>query len=107
MLIGVGNLYRTEICFLLGVSLWTPVREVDADAGVMLARQLLLANADRPQQSTTGELARGRQYRVFERTGRPCRRCATKVISTVQGDDIYARFTYYCPRCQLGPDPRH
>lgn len=100
---GVGNLYKTEICFLLGVSPWTPVRDVDPDAVVALARQLLLANADRPQQSTTGELARGRQHWVFERGGKPCRRCAAKVISTLQGDDIYARYTYFCPRCQPGP----
>lgn len=38
----------------LGVPPWVPVREVDADAVVTLARQLLLANADRPEQSTTG-----------------------------------------------------
>jgi endonuclease-8 len=104
---GIGNLYRTEICFLLGVSPWTLVGDVDPDAVVALARRLLLANADRPQQSTTGELARGRHHWVFERTGKPCRRCAAKVISTLQGHDIYARYTYYCPRCQPGPHPRY
>jgi endonuclease-8 len=52
--------------------------------------QLLLANANLPQQSTTGELARCRQHWVLERGGKPCRRCGAKVISTVQGDDIYA-----------------
>jgi endonuclease-8 len=103
---GVGNLYKTEICFLLGVSPWTPVHEVDPGAVVTLARQLLLANADRPRQPTTGELPRGRQHWVFERTGKPCRRCAAKVISTLQGDGIDARYTYYCPRCQPGPPPR-
>ena len=104
-LIGVGNLYKTEICFLLGVSPWTPVRNVDPDAVVALARRLLLANADRPEQSTTGELARGSQHWVYERGGKACRRCAARVIRAVQGDDVYARHSYYCPRCQPGPHP--
>jgi endonuclease-8 len=103
---GIGNLYKTEICFLLGVSPWTAVREVDPDAVVALARRLLVVNADRPEQSTTGELVRGAQHWVYERTGRPCRRCGTRVVSARQGGDIYARYTYYCPRCQPGPHPR-
>ena len=97
---GIGNLYKTEMCFLLGVPPWVPVREVDADAVVALAQRLLLANADRPEQSTTGELARGKQHWVYERAGRPCRRCGERVIRWVQGADVYARSTYYCPRCQ-------
>jgi endonuclease-8 len=104
---GIGNLYKTEMCFLLGVPPWVPVREVDADAAVALARRLLLANADRPEQSTTGELARGRQHWVYERAGQPCRRCGKRVIRSVQGADIYARSTYYCPHCQPDrPAPR-
>jgi endonuclease VIII len=97
---GIGNLYKTEMCFLLGVSPWIPVRDIDPDRVVALARRLLLANADRPQQSTTGELARGKQHWVYERSGKPCRRCEEPVIRAVQGNDFYARSTYYCPRCQ-------
>jgi formamidopyrimidine-DNA glycosylase len=33
---------------------------------------------------------------VYERAGRPCRRCRTPVRHLVQGQ----RSTYYCPRCQ-------
>src|SRR5207248_2606132 len=65
---GVGNLYKTEICFLLGVSPWTKVADTDAAKAVALARKLLLANAWRHEQSTTGELARGRRNWVYERT---------------------------------------
>ncbi|MFZ0120545.1 MAG: DNA-formamidopyrimidine glycosylase family protein [Pseudonocardiaceae bacterium] len=97
---GIGNLYKTEMCFLLGVPPWVPVDDIDADAVVALARRLLLSNADRPEQSTTGELTRGRQHWVYERGGRPCRRCGERVIRCVQGVDAYARNTYYCPRCQ-------
>jgi endonuclease-8 len=102
---GIGNLYKTEMCFLLGVSPWAPVRGVHPGVVVALGRRLLLANAERPEQSTTGDLARGRQHWVYERGGRPCRRCGQRVIRAVQGEGLYARHTYYCPCCQPGPHP--
>jgi endonuclease VIII len=104
---GVGNLYKTEVCFLLGVSPWTPVRELpDPAAAIALSRELLLRNADRPTQSTTGELGRGRQHWVFERGGQRCRRCGSRILTAAQGDGVYARIAYWCPRCQTGPAPR-
>ncbi len=103
---GVGNLYKTEVCFLRGVSPWTITRDVADPAGVIaLARKLLLRNADRPQQSTTGELGRGRQHWVFERGGQRCRRCGTRIRTAEQGDGVYARVAYWCPTCQPGPAP--
>jgi endonuclease-8 len=102
---GIGNLYKTEMCFLLGISPWAPVRVVDPNAVVALGRRLLLANAERPEQSTTGDLARGRQHWVYQRAGKPCRRCGQRVTRAVQGEGVYARHTYYCPCCQPGPHP--
>jgi endonuclease-8 len=97
---GVGNLYKAEVCFLLGASPWSPVSAVDAGAAVRLSRKLLLRNAWRPEQTTTGELARGRQHWVFERAGKPCRRCGTRVRTGTQGSGVLARVAYWCPRCQ-------
>ncbi|HET9258419.1 MAG TPA: DNA-formamidopyrimidine glycosylase family protein [Pseudonocardiaceae bacterium] len=102
---GLGNVYKTEMCFLLGISPWAKVRDVDPEAVVALARRLLTVNAERPERSTTGELARGAQHWVYERAGKPCRRCGSRVIRAAQGDGVYARHTYYCPRCQPGPHP--
>lgn len=102
---GIGNLYQTEICFLLGVSPWTPVSEVDASAPVALARKLLLANAWRWEQSTTGELARGRRTWVYDRTRQGCFRCGGPVRVASQGQDVDRRPTWFCPRCQSGPTP--
>jgi endonuclease-8 len=103
---GVGNLYKSEVLFLSGVSPWTLTRDV-AQPGRMitLARTLLLRNADRPEQSTTGELGRGRQHWVFERSGQRCRRCGTRIRTAEQGDGVYARLAYWCPTCQPGPAP--
>ncbi|WP_103381909.1 DNA-formamidopyrimidine glycosylase family protein [Pseudonocardia dioxanivorans] len=103
---GVGNLYKSEVCFLLGVSPWTPVRDLpDPMAAITLSRKLLLANADRPEQSTTGSLRAGEAHWVFERGGRECLRCRTRIRTADQGDGVYARPAYWCPRCQPGPAP--
>jgi endonuclease VIII len=103
---GVGNLYKTEVCFLLGVSPWSPVSALADPAGaVSLARTLLLRNADRSVQSTTGELGRGRRHWVYQRAGQPCRRCGTRIRVGEQGDGVYARVACYCPRCQRDPTP--
>ncbi|ATE56720.1 DNA-formamidopyrimidine glycosylase family protein [Actinosynnema pretiosum] len=103
VLAGVGNLYKAEVCFLLGVSPWSPVSAVDPVEAVRLCRRLLLANAWRPEQSTTGSLRRGQQHWVFERTGRPCARCGTRVRVGGQGAGVLERVAYWCPRCQPGP----
>lgn len=105
-LAGVGNLYKSEACFLRGASPWLPVGEVaDVTGLVRLCRRLLVANADRWEQSTTGNLRPGRDHWVFERTGQPCRRCGASIRTAAQGDPPYQRLSYWCPRCQPGPTP--
>jgi endonuclease VIII len=69
---GIGNVYRSELCFLLGASPWAPVAELmDPAGGISLARTLLRRNSWRVERSTTGELARGRRTWVYERSARP------------------------------------
>jgi endonuclease-8 len=106
-LAGLGNLYANEVCFLRGISPWTPVSTVGEADGlrpmVTLARRLLLANRATAAQVTTGDARRGQQHWVFERTRRPCRRCGTPIRSAEQGDPPRARLTYWCPTCQPKP----
>jgi endonuclease-8 len=105
VLAGLGNLYRTELCFLLGVTPWTAVADgPDPGRVVELARRMLVANRDSPAQITTGESRRGRQHWVFER--RTCLRCDMPVATGRQGPEQQERITYWCPRCQAGPAPR-
>ncbi len=105
-LAGIGNVYKCELLFLRGVSPWTPVNEVDdLDAMVQLAHRLLLGNRDRWDQVTTGDLRRGRRAYVFERSGKPCRRCGEPIRRAHQGSELDDRMTYWCPRCQPGPVP--
>jgi endonuclease-8 len=102
---GIGNVYRSEVCFLLGVSPWTPVSGVDPERAVRLSRTLLLRNATRPVRSTTGDSAPGRQLWVYRRGGRPCLRCGTPIATAQQGNDVPPRFVWFCPACQPGPRP--
>ncbi len=105
-LAGLGNLYRCEVLFVRGLSPWTRVRDVpDLPVLVEKGRRLMDANKERWEQSTTGSLRPGEDHWVFERTGRPCRRCGTRILSAEQGAAPRARLTYWCPRCQPGPSP--
>ncbi|HEY2700394.1 MAG TPA: DNA-formamidopyrimidine glycosylase family protein [Pseudonocardiaceae bacterium] len=97
---GIGNVYRSELCFLLGVSPWAPVEGVDAERTVRLARELLLRNATAPVRNTTGDRSPGRQLWVYGRAGRPCFRCRTPVRSAEQGKDVPPRVAWWCPTCQ-------
>lgn len=94
-LAGIGTLYRAETLFLTGVSPWRPLGEVASlPAVVRMARRLLLANRERWEQVTTGE--RADPLWVFQRAGRPCRRCGTPVRHAQQE----GRDCYWCPHCQ-------
>ncbi|MFE1027802.1 Fpg/Nei family DNA glycosylase [Streptomyces sp. NPDC058818] len=106
-LAGVGNVYKCELCFLLGVTPWLPVGDLPAAHAVQLpalAKKLLEANRDRPVRRTTG--LRGQDLFVYGRAPRPCLRCGTSVRVANQGDGSRERPTYWCPTCQPGPAPR-
>jgi endonuclease VIII len=95
-LAGIGNLYKSEVLFLRGISPWRPTGQVDdLEALVGLARRLLDANKARIGHVTTGDTARGRENWVYGRRGLPCRRCGTPIRAD-NGD----RITYWCPSCQ-------
>ncbi len=106
VLAGVGNLYKTEVLYLRGVTPWTTVGDVSDPAAVVdLCHRLLYANRDRVEQVTTGDRRPGRTHWVFERHGRPCLRCGTRILMAEQGDPPYQRLSSWCPRCQKGPAP--
>ena len=100
-LAGVGNMYAAELCFITGVHPETPVDRVpDLPRMVARAHQLLDLNRHRAQQSTTGDLTRGREFWVYGRRGRPCRRCRNPVREAATGEAGRERPTFWCPRCQ-------
>ncbi|MEV6792342.1 DNA-formamidopyrimidine glycosylase family protein [Streptomyces sp. NPDC051320] len=103
-LAGIGNIFKSEICFVLGVTPWLPLGEAPSPQRIVtVAKKLLEANRDRPVRMTTG-LPHQRLY-VYGRAPRPCLRCGTSVRRAGQGDGSRERPTYWCPRCQTGPTP--
>lgn len=112
-LAGIGNVYKSELCFLLGVTPWLPLDELPAETAPRLpdlAKKLLEANRDRPSRTTTGRTATGRtrtdqRLYVYGRAARPCLRCGTPIRTAEQGDGSRNRPTYWCPSCQQGPTP--
>jgi endonuclease VIII len=100
---GIGNVYKSEVCFLEQLSPWAPVATFADEvlhAALRIARRLLQANARGSARSTTGSPVRGQALWVYGRAGRPCRRCGTRIEAARQGE--LARLTYWCPRCQPG-----
>lgn len=106
-LAGLGNVYKCELCFLRGVTPWTPVGDVAAPERIVdLAQRLLEANKARHGHITTGDTRRGRTHWVYGRARQPCLRCGTTIRVADQGPRGQARVTYWCPRCQRGPAPQ-
>ena len=101
-LAGLGNVYVNELCFLRGLLPTRSMAEVaDVPGLVSLARRLILANKDRDERTTTGNLRRGAQVWVYGRAGQPCRRCGSRIDRGRLGrTEVELRDTYWCPRCQ-------
>jgi len=100
-LAGIGNMYKAEACFLLGIHPETPVGRLDVlPALVDRAQRLVSANKERAEQTTTGNTRRGERMWVYGRAGQPCRRCGSTIRSTHQGAPGLERVTFWCPACQ-------
>ena len=102
LMAGVGNVYRSEACFLRGVRPERPVGEVDVPGIVDLCHRMLWANRHRTARTTTGRTGHGARTWVYGRIGQPCRRCGTLIersfLGTEGRDDD--RVVYVCPSCQ-------
>ena len=98
---GVGNVYKSEVCWAERVHPDTPVRDVPVELRRRLlatANRLLLVNlGPGPRRTVAGGLA------VYGRSGRPCRRCGTAIRVARTGRD--PRLTYWCPTCQPASVP--
>ena len=116
VLAGVGNVFKSEICFVLGLhpfrTVGTLTRE-DAATTIATAKKLLRANVledsgdlivtfRSQQRRTTHASDPSASLWVYGRAGEPCRRCGEPIRRRIQGED--ARVTFWCPCCQPMPD---
>ena len=105
-IVGVGNIYANESLFRAGVQPRTPARRLSLERCARLTRAIkeTLRAAIRAGGSSLRDFVgsdgnrgyfQGR-YRVYDRAGKPCRRCGEAIRRIVQGQ----RATFFCPRCQ-------
>jgi endonuclease-8 len=111
LLSGIGNVFKSEICFGCGINPFRRVADLtddDLKCLVSKAREFMLANVTEssgdkittyvPMRRTTGRANASERLWVYRRTGEPCRRCGSAIVSRKQGFD--ARTSFWCPRCQ-------
>lgn len=102
---GIGNVYRCEVLFAVGMSPFAPVgalSERDATDIANTAASMLRANLGSPRR-VTARVAGG--HAVYGRNGQRCPRCGETINSRPMG--LHRRILYWCPGCQLHLDPRH
>jgi endonuclease-8 len=92
-LAGIGNVWKSEGCFLAGIDPWRPLAEVSDGEAIAIVREVRPLMRD----SAAGP-GFHREPSVYERTGVPCPRCGERIQARGQGDDN--RTTYWCPGCQ-------
>lgn len=100
VLAGIGNIYKSEVLFLTAANPFAKVTEYSDHALkniVYKARELLKQNIQGKPRATRNTLDQQRFW-VYGRSGRPCRKCGTKIQMRRQGTD--GRSTYWCPSCQ-------
>jgi endonuclease-8 len=113
---GVGNVFKSEICFVTATSPFCKVADLDAERIALLvatARKLVKANVLEDsgeaivtyggrQRRTTHQSDPSESLWVYGRCDEPCRRCGEHIRRRIQGPD--ARVTFWCGRCQPMPD---
>jgi endonuclease-8 len=116
VLAGVGNEFKSEICFVTGVNPFCKVGALSREqvAGLIAAAQKLVAanvledSGDEMvtyggrKRRTTHESDPGASVYVYGRKGEACRRCGELIRRRLQGPD--ARVTFWCEKCQPMPD---
>ncbi len=106
-ILGLGNIYAAEALFLARISPFTVAATLSKQRAVRLheaIRKILNEAIDGGstlridlQEETSSYIGTSERFwRVYERQGKPCVRCGSKIRRTVQG----GRSTYFCARCQ-------
>jgi len=113
---GVGNVFKSEICFVTAANPFCKVAALDAEklaTIVAASRNLVKANVLEDsgdaivtyggrKRRTTHEQDPGASLWVYGRRGDPCRKCGEPIRRRIQGPD--ARVTFWCQLCQPMPD---
>jgi endonuclease-8 len=105
---GVGNKYKAEILFVLGLYPFRRAADLTSAQAKMLLAEIPrtlkygYAHGGRTRPLDKGEAANrwDLKHWVFRRGGRPCWKCGTKIVTDRTSS---ARVTFFCPSCQPTP----
>jgi endonuclease-8 len=112
VLAGVGNIFKSEICFVTRINPFCKVSALTVDqvqSTIAAAQKLVGANVLEDStdtivtfsgrtRRTTHESDPGASLWVYYRHGEPCRHCGEPIRRRMQGPD--ARVTFWCQHCQ-------
>lgn len=106
--LGLGNIYAAEALFRARVNPFKIASELssrrverlhqairDVLRAAVSGNSSLRINLENPNGFSYGE-AFGKVWQVYEREGKPCFKCGTRIRRLTHG----GRSTYWCPKCQ-------
>ncbi len=112
-LAGIGNVFKSEVCFAERVHPFAPVASLEDEALLRLVRRarrflgmnVLEASGGRMVtytglRRTTHRGDPSARLWVYGRAAEPCRVCGERIVLERRG--LETRSTYFCPRCQAG-----
>ncbi len=101
---GIGNVYKCETMFLMGIPPRQTLAQTSDDslrATYLEAARLLRANTRPGRRETRRSMEAAGTLWVYGRKDQPCHRCGTPICYARLGR--HQRSTYWCPLCQAGP----
>ncbi|MDA3020949.1 MAG: hypothetical protein O3B15_11695 [Actinomycetota bacterium] len=106
---GIGNVYRAEFCFLVGVDPFMPANEVPSETVRDIWRLAIdhmrvgerigrIVTVDPPEVNARlhREIGSRERLYVYKRHGLGCRRCG----SAIRQAPLAGRTVWWCPSCQ-------
>jgi len=103
---GIGNIYANEALYRAGINPRTHASRLSRNRCAVLVEKIretlelaIIAGGSSLRDYVGSDGLAGNfqsQFMVYDRAGKPCQRCGTKIREIRQGQ----RSTYYCPRCQ-------
>ena len=98
-LAGIGNVYKSELCFIARANPWQPISEVtNLPEIVDEAYRLLTLNRESTRRVTTENLRQ--PLWVYRRERQGCRVCGGRLRVADQGPSTQRRQTWWCEHCQ-------
>jgi formamidopyrimidine-DNA glycosylase len=106
VVVGVGNIYASEALFRAGILPQTPASKISKPrlARLVEAIHAVLTDSIEAGGTTLRDFLHSdgkpgyfaQRLNVYNRQGKPCRKCGTAICHEVLGQ----RATYWCPKCQ-------